>query len=155
MEKLAEFKKLLQQKAKDQVPVQTEWVKVKAVDWDEKTMVATGEANDLEYDDILLGLGSSYRKPKIGSLATIGIINNSAAAFLIDCEEIEEFQWQCDSTKYTVCLEGFEVKRADQNLKDVMNDLIDEINKIKVIYGNTINVPEMIKIKQRLNTILK
>ena len=47
------------------------------------------------------------------------------------------------------------MKRADENLKDVLNDLIDEVNKIKVVYGNSINVPEMLEIKNRLNTIFK
>lgn len=155
MEKLAEFKQLMQRGAKSQVPIQTEWVKVKSVDWEEKTMVGIGEANDLDYDDILLGLGSLAKRPKIGSLATIGIINNSAACFLIDAEEIEEFEWKCDGSVYNISTEGFLVKRADENLKDVLNDLIDEVNKIKVVYGNSINVPEMLEIKNRLNTIFK
>ena len=155
MEKLEEFKDLMRRGAKSQVPMQSEWVKVKSVDWEEKTMVAVGESNGLEYEDVLLGLGSLAKRPKVGSLATIGIINNSAACFLIDAEEIEEFEWTCDGSVYNISTEGFLVKRADENLKDVLNDLIDEVNKIKVIYGNSINVPEMLEIKNRLNTILK
>ena len=154
MEKLAEFKQLMQRGAKSQVPIQTEWVKVKSVDWDEKIMVGVGEANDLDYEDILLGLGSLVKRPKIGSLATIGIINNSAACFLIDAEEIEEIEWNCDNTTYNISNEGFLIQRADENLKEVLNDLIDEINKIKVVYGNTIDVAATTKIKQRLNSIL-
>lgn len=91
-EKLAEYKRLLTGHAKSQVPIQTEWVKVKSVDWENKTMVAVGELNDLDYEDILLGLGNCYKKPVEGSLATIGIINNSAACFMIDCEEVEEIE---------------------------------------------------------------
>ena len=155
MEKLEEFKDLMRRGAKSQVPMQSEWVKVKSVDWEEKTMVAVGESNGLEYEDVLLGLGSLAKRPKVGSLATIGIINNSAACFLIDAEEIEEFEWTCDGSVYNISTEGFLVKRADENLKDVLNDLIDEVNKIKVIYGNSINVPEMLEIKNRLNTIFK
>lgn len=155
MEKLSEFKVLLQQNTKRQFAIQTEWVKVTSVDWEAKTMVAVGESNSLEYTDVLLGLSSSVKRPKIGSLATIGIINNSAACFLIDAEEIEEFEWSCDGSVYNISTEGFKVQRADENLKDVLNDLIDEVNKIKVIYGNSINVPEMLEIKNRLNTIFK
>lgn len=115
MEKLAEFKKLLQQKAKEQVPIQTEWVKVKSVDWDEKTMVAVGELNGLDYDEVLLGLGSHYRKPVVGSLATIGIIGNSAACFMIDCEEVEQieitdksgFKWVLNNGQLTINGDGF------------------------------------------------
>ena len=53
-EKLGEFKKLMKASAKGQVPVQTEWVTVKSVDWDSRLMVGTGEANGLVYEDILL-----------------------------------------------------------------------------------------------------
>lgn len=61
MDKIKEFKSLIDQKAKRQIPVQTEWVKVESVNWEDKTMVAIGEANDLPYEDVLLGLGSIYK----------------------------------------------------------------------------------------------
>ncbi|MBX7204143.1 MAG: hypothetical protein K1X81_01850 [Bacteroidia bacterium] len=77
--------------AKRQVKVTTAWVTVKAVDWDEKTMTATGLMDDLDYNDVLLGIGSVYTKPKQGTKALIGLIENQdAATFLIECEEVEE-----------------------------------------------------------------
>lgn len=90
---LIEFKKLITKKAKLKVPIQTEWVKVAEVDWDEKTMTAIGESNALEYFDVLLGLGAMYQRPKIGSLALVGSINNGEASFMISCEEIDEMEW--------------------------------------------------------------
>lgn len=137
MEKLAEFKRLLQQRAKAQVPIQTEWVKVKSVDWDEKTMVATGELNGLDYDDVLLGLGSHYRKPVTGSLATIGIIANSAACFMIDCEEVEEieisdqsgFKWHLKDGKLLV-------KNEQASLFEILKDLAALLKQLKVSTPN-------------------
>lgn len=90
--KLIEFKNLLTDKMKSHVPMQTEWVKVSEVDWEEKTMTAIGENNGLEYFDVLLGLGAMNVKPKIGSLALVGAIHNGEACFMISCEEIEEFE---------------------------------------------------------------
>ena len=49
---------------------------------------------------------------------------------------------------------GIHVKRGDEDLKSVLNDMITEINKIKVIYGNSINVAEMESVRDRLNNIL-
>jgi len=154
MEKLKEFKSLLQKKAKDQVPIQTEWVAVKSVNWEEKTMVGTGLENGLDYEDVLLGLGSFYRKPKVGTMAIIGTINNSAAAFMIDCEETEELAWKNEESEYRITPEGFEVKKGNESLKKILNDFIDEVNKIVVIQGTTINQVAVEEIKQRLNTVL-
>ena len=89
---LAEFKNLMTQKMKSKVPIQTEWVKVESVDWNEKTMVAIGENNGLEYFDVLLGLGAINIKPVVDSLALVGSIHNGEGCFLISCEEIEEIE---------------------------------------------------------------
>lgn len=89
---LLEFKKLLSNKINSKIPVQTEWVTVSEIDWDNKTMTAIGELNDLEYHDVLLGIGSFNIKPKIGSLALVGAIHNGEACFMILCEKIEEIE---------------------------------------------------------------
>lgn len=90
--KLIEFKKLINEKMKSKVPIQTEWVKVSSVNWDEKTMIAIGENNGLEYFDVLLGLGSVNIKPKIETLALVGSIHNGEACFMISCEEIDGYE---------------------------------------------------------------
>ena len=100
---LVEFRKLLTEKMKAKVPIQTEWVTVKEVDWDEKTMTAIGENNTLEYFDVLLGLGSVVTKPKVGSLALVGAIHNGEACFMISCEEMEGFELT-DQSGFKVCL---------------------------------------------------
>ena len=47
--------------------------------------------DDLEYYDVLLGLGSVNVKPKVGSNCLIGFINNSETLpFLIMADEVEE-----------------------------------------------------------------
>jgi hypothetical protein len=92
MKELLKLKKVLTEKMKSHVPIQTEWVKVESVDWDEKTMIAIGENNGLEYFDVLLGLGSVNTKPKLGSLALVGSIHNGEASFMISCEEIDGYE---------------------------------------------------------------
>lgn len=89
---LLQLKSLLTDKMKSHVPLQTEWVTVQEVDWEEKTMTAIGSDNGLEYFDVLLGLGSMDIKPKIGSMALVGAIHNGEACFMISCEEIEAFE---------------------------------------------------------------
>lgn len=165
---LEEFKELMQKSAKSQVPIQTEWCEVQEVDWDDKTMVATSLLNGLEYFDILLGLGSIYKKPKVGTKVLVGMIANKEACFLIDCEAFEEMTIVSDKSLFTIKEEGFIVKQEDESLQKVLNDLIDriddlnkELQKVVVSIGVTPNVPALIaivqqnaQIKQRLNSII-
>ena len=154
MEGLEEFNRLLGQRIRELIPIQTTWATVKKVDWEKKTMTATGLEDDLDYFDVLLGISSEARKPKVGTKCIIGIIGNSANAFLIEADELEEIIFKVNQTELTITPSGFIVKKGGENLKKVLNDLIDEINKIIVINGTTINVAAMNLIKQRLNTIL-
>lgn len=167
-EKIKELKRLLHEKAKSQIPIQTEWVKVKSVDWGNKTMLGIGESNGLDYEDVLLGLGSVYKRPKSGSLALIGLINNSAGCYLIDCEGYEEIEINAKLTNIKVKENGIAIQRNDESLQKVLEDLIKEknkmnkeIQKVATMAGAASSVPVLIEIftqteliNQRLNSIL-
>ncbi|WP_435135708.1 hypothetical protein [Formosa sp. A9] len=154
-QEIQEFGSLIERKFNKANKIQTHWATVSEIDWEAKTMTATGTADNLPFYDVLLGLGDCYVKPKIGARCLIGtILNQEAATFLIGCSNLEETVITADKTQLTVKETGVVIKQNNESLKDVLNDMIDEINKIKVIYGNTINVAEMIAIKERLNTIL-
>jgi hypothetical protein len=91
MDEIRKLANSIREAGKKHVLVQTAWVIVKSVDWSKKTMVATGVMDDLDYHDVLLGIGSIYIKPKKGCKCLIGLIENKdGAAFLIDCEKAEE-----------------------------------------------------------------
>lgn len=94
MEEIRKLAESFKSMAKAGVKVSTAWVTVKSVDWEgEKTMIATGLMDDLDYNDVLLGLGGTYLKPKVGKLCLIGLIENQdAATFLIEAEEVEEME---------------------------------------------------------------
>lgn len=88
---LDKLKQTLSELQKNNTPTQTVWVEVKEVDWEEKTMTVLGIDDELEYYDVLLGLGSVDVKPKVGSNCLIGFINNSETLpFLIMADEVEE-----------------------------------------------------------------
>jgi 3-dehydroquinate synthase class II len=97
---LQEFGSLLDKTLNAKTKIQTHWVKVKTVNWEEKTMICTGVKDELDFNDVLLGLGSVNRKPKLDSLCLIGIIlNQDASAFLIEASEIEAYEL-IDSTGF-------------------------------------------------------
>lgn len=152
---IAEFNNLLAQKNKEQTPVQTAFAIVKEVDWDARTLTATGVLDNLDYYNVLCGIGEVYTKPKIGTKCLIGSINNQETnSFLIWCEDAEEVHNTVGDASLVMKDDGFVMKVDNESMKTVLNDLIDELNKIVVVVGTTINVPAMEAIKQRLNKIL-
>ncbi|EEI90201.1 hypothetical protein HMPREF0765_4152 [Sphingobacterium spiritivorum ATCC 33300] len=152
---LSKFGQMIGQMISERAEIQTAWVTVKSVDWEDKTMIATGLIDDLDYFDVLLGLQAQYKKPKTGTRAIIGIIGNQPGnSFLIDAEELEEVQYNIAESVLHIKEEGLIIKQGNESLKTVLNDMIDELNKIIVINGRSINVPAMLVIKQRLNKVL-
>lgn len=147
--KLTEFKNLLTDKMKSHVPMQTEWVKVSEVDWEEKTMTAIGENNALEYFDVLLGLGAINVKPKIGSLALVGAIHNGEACFMISCEEIEEIEL-IDQSGFKVNLNDGLLLINGEEFGGIVNakELKEQVDKntalleaIKTAFTNWVAIP--------------
>ena len=155
MSALDEFIRLQKEQGKSHVKPQIVWAIVKSVDWEKKTMIATDLLDGLDYFKVLLGIGAIYQKPKVGVKCLLGVLGNKAAAtFLIEAEEVEETIYTSDKTKFVIKESGFIIQKNEESLKSVLNDFIDEVNKIVVINGNTINKAKVIAIKERLNTIL-
>lgn len=93
--------------------------------------------------------------PKVNSTVVFGIFKDTEKAIIISTSVIETFEYKVGDLVFKIDENGFVVKKANESLKSVLNDFIDEVNKIVVINGNTINVGKVTAIKQRLNTILK
>ena len=124
-QQLQEFNRLLGQRIKELIPVQTIWAVCKSVNWDNKTMIATGTVDDLDYHEVALGKGWEYKKPKQGAICLIGIVeHNPATAFLIDADEIEEISITSDNTSLIITPEGFKIEREGENMFTCIKDLI-------------------------------
>ena len=157
---LDKLKQTLSELQNKNTPTQTVWVEVKEVDWDEKTMVALGIDDELEYYDVLLGLGSVDVKPKVGSNCLIGFINNSETLpFLIMADEVEEIDVKSEHCQLKVN-DGFLLKKQNETLAKLMSDLLKEIQKMKFTTntGSTIklvNKPQFLNIENRFKDFLK
>lgn len=69
---------------------QLRFVTCKSVNWEERTMTATGVHDDVDYLDVQLGFGYVDIKPKKDTVCLIGILEgNEALAFLINAEDVE------------------------------------------------------------------
>lgn len=142
------------------IPTQTVLVEVKEVNWDDRTMTVIGVDDELEYYDVLLGLGSVDVKPKVGSNCLIGFINNSETLpFLIMADEVEEIDIKSDQCQFKVN-DGFLLKKENETLKKLMVDLLQEIQKMKFTTntGSTIklvNQLQFLSIENRFKDFLK
>jgi len=149
--------------AKSHVKLQTCWAKAESVDWEEKTMTAIGVTDELPFYDIQLGVGSLYRKPKIGTMCLIGLIENQdAAAYLIDADEIEEAIYKSGESELTIKLDGFIIKQGDESFKAVLNDfqtevgkLCEELAKVVVLIGTGPDLAAIAAIKTMVDVTIK
>ncbi len=133
--------------------------KVKSLSEDQCEVIALDGSNEFFKVSLNAVLENESDKminyPAPGSTVIIAIAPGQTTASIIAFSQVDKAYFQKGSTVQEIDGDGYKLERDGESLKKVINDLIDEVNKIKVIYGNTINVAEMIKIQLRLNRILK
>lgn len=163
MDNLRKLKETLAQKGKANVPVVTAWCVVKEVDWEDKTMTATGVMDGLDYNEVLLGIGNVYKKPKPGAKCLIGLIeNNPAASFLIECESVELYSINVDGQLMEMDGDKFLFKNGTESFAKLMADTLDSMltEKHMTNTGVTISLtPDSTlkyeQLKTRFNAFLK
>jgi len=113
---------------------QIRFVECVSVNWDDKTMIAKGTADDVEYLDITLGYGFMDVKPKKGTVCLIGIIEGQeVVAFLIDAEEVELMEARADSIVFNGGKnEGIPIS---PELTKRLNALEKDLNMVKAIFA--------------------
>lgn len=128
-----DFRKILNKQAKSNIAIQTVWVKCKEVDWDNKTMTAI-DTNNLPYYDVLLGLDLYQIQPKVETKCLIGIIeNNTAQAFLINCDEAEKVVFMQGENKGMLKIEP---------TIDKLNAIENKINDLIQVFTSWIPVSQ-------------
>lgn len=128
---IIEFGKLMTSKTKKLIDVQTHWCIVKEVDWTKKTMTATGIVNDCDFFEVNLGIGSINRSPTVGTKCIVGIINNDTAdAFLIECESVDEIEIS-DATGFKLVLKDGKMTINGENFGGIVNaiELKNQVDK--------------------------
>ena len=141
---------VLNERTQYMINVQTHWAVVKDIDWEAKTMTATGLVDDCDFFDVNLGIGSVYTKPVIGSKCLIGIINNNIVdAFLIQSEQIElielvdksGFKIILNDGKMTINGDAFGGIVNAKELKTQINKNTTLLKKIQLTFQSWVPVP--------------
>lgn len=157
---LEKLKQTLSEIIKNKIPIQSVWVEVLEINWEERTMIAMGIDDEVEYFDVLLGFGSFDLKPKIGSTCLIGIIQNSATStFLLLANEVEEIEMNVEDCQLNIN-DGFLLRKENETLKKLMSDLIKACKNLKFqtnsgVTIQLLNLQDFIDVETRFNQFLK
>jgi len=137
------------------------WAEVKDVDWNAKTMTATGQTDGLDYYDVKLGLGGQYVKPKQGSKVLLAVIDgHNMQTILLHADEPEEIIIRVGELEMETKQNKWRLENGSQNLKQVLNNLIDRLKQaiIQTPAGpgnfSPADVTALEQIKQNLNQLL-
>lgn len=90
--------------------------------------------------------------PKVGSTVVVGMSEDSS--FIVSVSEAETIEYKQGETHFTVDKNGYKIERDGENLMACLEDYIDEVNKIIVVNGTSINVGATNAIKKRIKKIL-
>lgn len=133
---------------------------VTAVNEASKT-ITVKDIDGLEFFDVRLAAAEDAVKslliiPKVNSSVLVAMIGNDLnTLFVAKVNAVEKVVGEIENVSFEVDAAGYKIAKGDQDLKTVLNDYIDEVNKIIVIKGRSINVAATTAIKARLNQILK
>jgi hypothetical protein len=112
---------------------------------------------DVRLNAIVMDLESSFTvMPAIGStVLVIEIEGSPEETAVIQFTQIDSLQIKMKEFEFLADKDGLKISNQGENLMSILSDLITELNKILVIQGNNINVPEMNTIRNRFKKVLK
>lgn len=131
MDSLEKLKRAIIAQVKAQTPVQTIWAECVSTNIEDGTMVA--KADELEYDDVLLGLGADITVPEVGAKVLLGLVaNQREATYLLYSDRIALRRINGDAFGGMVKVE---------ELVSELNSLKQDLNTLKSVMSAWIPVP--------------
>lgn len=156
------IKELIQKLAESGSELYAKIAEVTAVDVSAKTCDVKPIDGSSEIFDVFINLDEStgqFREPAIGALICIVFVTKETAV-AVNYSELKQHNVKIKDTEFTIDENGFLLKKADENLAKLMNDLLTEIRLMKFTTntGSTItlvNDPKFEVIQKRFKTLLK
>lgn len=157
------LKELIQELAKTSDEIYAKVCKVISVDAEEKTADLEPVDGSAVIDEVYIMTdhenGGLYLEPVVGSLITVVFVNKETA-LMVSSSALKQFQIKIESTELQVDKDGLYLKRENETLKALVNDLLEAIKKMKFTTntGSTIklvNITDFINIQNRFKTLLK
>lgn len=103
--------------------------------------------------------GGAFYEPKVKSLVAVVFVTKQIA-FVVGTSELKQFQIKISTTEFQMDADGFLLKKENETLKILMNDLLVAIQAMKFTTntGSTIqlvNINDFIGIQNRFKGFLK
>lgn len=138
----------------------------KVVSVDKAKGICTVNDGQLDYDDVQLTATAESEKglflfPKVGSWVFVSPVEEDLHRLYVEFfSEVEDFDLKMESVRLQIDGEGFLLKKQNETLKQLVSDLLQEIQNMKFTTntGSTIllvNKPQFMAIEQRFNNFLK
>lgn len=137
-EEIDNMVRLMRKQNRAAMVVPTAWATCKEVDWDNYTMTATGTTDDLDYYEVLLGLGSYKLKPAVGAKCLLGTVaDKPEAKYLIWADEVESIHI-VNNSQITLDLIDGELHLNGSNLGGliVIANLVNKLNALEQAVNN-------------------
>lgn len=94
--------------------------------------------------------------PKVGSYVMVSIVENDENnAYVAQYTEVDVISFKIKDVEFHMDKDGVRIKKGNESLLPIVEAMIDELNKIIVVNGTTINVAAMNVIKERFKQPLK
>lgn len=157
------MKEIIQRLAKTGDEIYAKVCEVISVDVEEKTADLKPLDGSATIDDAYLMIddeeGGVFVEPKVGSLVAVVFVNKEIA-IVVGTSMIKQFRIQVEEVVFQIDKEGFLLKKENETLKILMNDLLEAIKEMKFTTntGSTIqlvNIADFISIQDRFKQFLK
>ena len=148
-----EIRKSIRSMVSDMIPVQSLLAEVQSVDANKRTCVVKGLRDDLELEDVLLGVAEgegNWNKPKVKSTVMVSIIENmEGAAYVSQFSQVDEVYMNCyggatfslqSDGKVRANGETWSVVKAE-SLQSVMDTNKQFITVFKAVLATPVNEP--------------
>lgn len=156
------IKELIQKLAQSGNELYAKIAEVVSVDIETKTCDVKPIDGSSEIFDVFLNLNEEsgqFCEPVIGSLICIVFITKETAV-AVNYSELKQYNIIIEETEFTIDKNGFLLRKADETLAKLMDDLLKEIRLMKFTTntGSTItlvNEPKFLAIQNRFKNLLK
>jgi hypothetical protein len=93
--------------------------------------------------------------PKVGSTVQIGAIENSEEYVVVAVHEITAMKVIIEATTYVIDSHGFELRKQNDTLKNILINIVEACEKILVLQGNNPDYVKLSTAKTSINNLLK
>jgi hypothetical protein len=92
--------------------------------------------------------------PKVDSIVLVEKLGDKGEMFVIMMSEVEEVNLSIGATLFKQDLNGFQIKKGNDSLKEILSLIIEATTQIAVVIGNNPNYEKLTQAATKLNNLM-